>query len=463
MEKISSSINTIMAANSVYIRDYHKEIPGALSPDRLTWLFPQINSKNSHQKTTEWRICVKLFREGTNPTAQDNLFIEIKDEYFNNKPLPGIFAWIKVDSRIEGGKIKKSEPTIVRSGKNIGKASETNVFCQALRDALGIHNKQLKKAVGNANVGSRTERFPPMLAQVLKDQKTALKFDPQPYIQRKYNGVRTVTTLDCDPTDDPELKSAFAIMYSRRKLLYPGFQYHKDELLPVLRAYWSKGRRLYLDGEIYKHGIALQDISGQARREAKSNDIKYDYMIYDCFIANEPELLYTDRKAILDDIFKTYNFKYAKSVETFQVESLEEIYEYYKIFLEEGFEGAMIRIDAPYRYSYNEHHSKVLLKLKETRDMEAPIVSWTTGEKGKAADALMIICEIEGKQFPCTPAMEIPDRIALAKKMATIEENGNDHFTNHWKGKKIIIYYDELSRDHIPQRARTKMEIRNWD
>jgi hypothetical protein len=50
-------------------------------------------------------------------------------------------GWIKVDSRIEGGKIKKSDATIVKSGKNIGKASATNVFCQSLRDALGLHNK----------------------------------------------------------------------------------------------------------------------------------------------------------------------------------------------------------------------------------------------------------------------------------------------------------------------------------
>jgi hypothetical protein len=91
-----------------------------------------------------------------------------------------------------------------------------------------------------------------MLAQVLKDQKTPLRFGQDKiFVQRKYNGVRTVTTLDTVngiPT---------VIMYSRRKLLYPGFQYVKDELIDVLKMYWNEGRQIYLDGEIYRHGTPL--------------------------------------------------------------------------------------------------------------------------------------------------------------------------------------------------------------
>lgn len=451
-----------MASNAVYIRNWRTEIPGNLTEDRKTWLFPQVNSKNSHGKTTEWRICVKLFHVDNNAIpadGTDDRFIEIADEYFDNKPIDSsLRGWIKVDSRIEGGVIKKSTPTVIHKGKNAGKASATNVFCQALRDALGIHNKQMRKAVTTAGANTNTERLPPMLAQVLKDQKTALKFDDKIYVQRKYNGVRTVTTSDV-------IDGNYSIiMYSRRKLLYPGFQYIKDELKPVLEMYWSEGRQLYLDGEIYKHGVPLQDISGQSRRETKDDDAKYDYMIYDCFIANEPELKYEARKAILDEVFENFNLKYAKPVETFEVESMEEIQALYTAFLEEEFEGAMVRTNSPYRYSYNEHHCKHLLKIKPTYDHEFKVVGWETGEKGKAADALMIICTTdEGKNFPCTPAMEIPDRIALAKKMATIEENGNTHFQNHWENVMIIVYYDELSRDKVPQRARTKLEKRLFD
>lgn len=456
-----------MASTSIYIRDYRKEVPGVLDLERLTWNFPPIESINAHKKKTFWRIYVKIFKMRPDiklPEIPEDAFIVIADEFFDSKPLdPTLYAWINVDSGIEGGKIKKSIPTIVKSGKNLGKASATNVWTQALRDAYGIYNKQMKKSVSGAAKITTTELFPPMLAQILKDQKNPPRVDDNIplYVQRKYNGVRTVTTLECTVIDGVETYTP--IMYSRRKNLYPGFAYIKAELLPALTMFWEEGRKLYLDGEIYMHGEPLQDISGYSRREDQIGDKKYDYMIYDCFIPDEPKLIYTERKKILDDIFSEFKFEHAKAVETFETHSMEEINELYKIFLEEGFEGAMVRVDTTYHYSYNERHSKVLLKMKPTYDSEMEIVGFTTGEKGKAAEALMIICQTEdGKKFPVTPAMELPDRIALAKKMNEIEPNGKTHFENQWLGRKIIIEYDEKSKDNVPQRARTRLIIRTW-
>ena len=188
-----------------------------------------------------------------------------------------------------------------------------------------------------------------------------------------------------------------------------------------------------------------------------------NYMIYDCFIPDEPQLQFTARKAILDEIFAKFDLEYTRPVETFEVASLDEVNRLYNGFIADGYEGAMIRLNVPYKYSYNEHHSKVLLKMKETRDHEFEITRWETGKKGKAAGALMIVCVTEsGKEFPVTPAMEIADRVALAKKMSSIEPNGKTHFENHWRGKPLIVYFDEWSKEHVPQRGRTKMEIRTW-
>jgi ATP-dependent DNA ligase len=367
---------------------------------------------------------------------------------------PNIHAWIKVDSRVENGKIKKSSPTIVTKGKNLGKMSATNVLCQALRDAYGLHNKQLKKAVTEIPVG--VERHPPMLAQLLKEQKTPPDFSSGVYVQRKYNGVRTVTTYDQENNN--------VIMYSRRKLIYPGFGYIKNELKDILEHYWAGGDQLYLDGEIYRHDLPLQDISGYSRREDQPGDVKVNYMIYDCFVANKPHMKYSERKELLDEIFADGEFVYCKEVETFLVHSREEIDKLYDQFIEENMEGAMVRVDTYYHYSQNERHSKVLLKLKETFDTEMEIVGFMTGKKGKASEALMMVCRTpEGKVFNVTPAMELPARITLAKKMSEVEDNGKTYFENHYLGKPVIIYYDEMSKDKVPQRARTKLEVRTWD
>jgi hypothetical protein len=259
-----------MASTAIYVRDYRKEIPGALSPDRKQWDFPPIESINSHKKKMFWRIYVRCFTAtelGDKTAKSITNFLPIEDSYFDSKPMNLIYAWINVDSGIEGGKIKDSVPTIIKVGKNIGKVSATNIWTQALRDAYSIYNKQLRKSTLSAKTTSTTELFPPMLAQVLKAQKVPPKIsvDSPVFVQRKYNGVRTIATLECGGTEDQPTYSV--ILYSRRKNTYPGFIYLKEELLPLLTFYWEAGRKLYLDGEIYKHGELLQNISGFARRE----------------------------------------------------------------------------------------------------------------------------------------------------------------------------------------------------
>jgi ATP-dependent DNA ligase len=461
-----------MASKQITVRDYNTQIPGQISADMLSFLFPQINSVNSHGKRTEWRIYVRAYVENAGviefvpiKTAEYNLFDNVTTQVRGQK----VFGWYKVDSRIGEGGARASVPTFVKQGKNLKSSSATTPFCQALRDAYGQHNKQLKKAV--ADVAADTVRYPPMLAKKMEPEKVVSALGTEAvYVQRKYNGVRTVTALSAD--DDPPR----VIMYSRRGVLYPGFAHIKTELGEILGEYWASGRKLYLDGEIYKHGVPLQEISGYARKEENTDGIKCDYMVYDCFIPGE-DLVYSARKAILDEIFDTFEFEHVKQVPTYRAHTMGEIMGLYEQFLKEEYEGAMVRFDRAYKYSYNDHHSSVLLKIKPTEDAEYEIVRWETGTKGKALGALMIVCKtvsterdgtvIPSKEFPVTPAMELPDRIALAAKMntpdPTPENPAATYFDTHYKGRPLIVYYDEVSNDNVPQRARTKMEIRTWE
>ncbi len=269
------------------------------------------------------------------------------------------------------------------------------------------------------------------------------------FIQRKYNGLRCLATWAGDS----------CALYSRGLNRYVGFDYIRKELAPVIAEYPG----LHLDGEIYGHGVPLQVISGDARRAGDHPDRKYVYQIYDCFVPAEPDMTLSERAEMLDMIFSGTEFTYCLRVETAPVTKAE-IKGKFDEFVAEGYEGAMIRLDLPYEYGVNHHRSKSLLKLKEEFDDELAIAGWETGRKGKAAEALMIRCAAaNGTVFPVTPAMELPVRIELARKMPIVESNGKTHFENHWLGKKIIVTYDELSKDGIPQRARTSMEERTWD
>ncbi|AMN83568.1 phage-associated DNA ligase [Faustovirus] len=453
-----------MAAKSLIIKDYRREIPGGFKDDtRTEWAFPVIEYPNGRGKNNRWQIKVRLTR-----TVDGNtVFIPILDEYFDAATnMAGIAGWIKVDAGVVGGKVRESEPTIVASGKNTGRANATNVFQQTLRDALSLHNKQLSKVAKEGPVGD-TVRYPPMLAQDLRTITTKPDITQGVYVQKKYNGVRGVATLDF-VNGEPKV-----IIYSRRGKTYPLLEHIKRELLPVLLHYHQLGKRLYLDGELYLHGRPLQEIAGVARRDRVKGDeldaVALQYHVYDCFFTDELAMPYSERKTQLEDICRMFaELEYLQCVETFYVNTQEDLNRLYQQFLDAGFEGAMVRPgNQPYQFSYNEYHSANLLKMKPRYDAEYEIIGYDHGEKGKASRALMMICKTPaGIEFYVTPAKELAWRIQMYTQMGQrVNVDGVEMtiFERDFKGRKLIVYYDEKTNDDVPARASTEMEVRDWD
>jgi hypothetical protein len=504
-----------MTSTAVTIRDYRTQVPGQLTADRSEWVFPAVETVNAHGKISSWIIRVRVFDHtgltlGPDDPPPDNAFVPIEDSYFSGLMSDNLHAWIKIDTGIEGRKNKNAQ-TIITTGKSLGTKAATNVFMQALRDSVGNYNKKTKKIKAptpvnripstlEQNDGSMENQlkcsqtlYPPMLADKYKNKDLT---SSHVWIQYKYDGVRAVTTKMCDMSALGDISGmthpvyadwnsyikdhqkiidksqTIPIMYSRTRIPYMGKDHIKNELTPVLEWYWSRGIRLYLDGELYKHGVPLQDISGNARKETEKMDndgnaVLMDYMIYDCFIDNHISSDMMFRQAILKDLFRQFGEKltYTKYVETHYHESGNPtlLKKYFDDAIAAKYEGIMIRLNAPYKFSYNGNRSANLLKYKAQDDDELEFVGWTVGKKGKAAGAIMVICKAaNGRTFNITPAMQLPERHALAEKMAIVEDNGLTHFENHWKGKKIIVTYDDLSKDGIPQRARTEMKIRTW-
>jgi len=471
-----------MSSVSVNVTDYRKQIPGHLDESRLTWYFPVINSINANNRKIFWQIKVRLFAASpVTPTEKSDQFAPILDEYFDSKPIP-FYGWCKVDSGVVGGKTRDSSVTVVASGKNLGRKNATNAFTQALRDSYGKYLKQVNKA-SEPTVAS-VQLYPPMLASLYSappqgsspqgsspqgssPQGSSLDFQKPVYVQRKYDGIRAVATYEIGSVrDDLGNPVPFVIFYSRSKKIFQGFNYIREQLVTGLREMHQRGIQLYLDGEMYKYGMPLQDISGYARREDKPVDIRVDFMVYDVFIPDKPDMLYSERKAILEQFFQEFGpFESVKPVETFTAEDEQTIKKLYARFLEEGYEGAIIRPDTPYVYSKAGYRGKNLLKLKPTLDAEFKIVGYETGAKGKASEALMFVCETDsGIQFSVTPAMELQERIQLAKRMAEPSPQDPHHtlFETDYLGKQLIVMFDEWSRDRVPQRARTKGVIRTW-
>src|SRR3989344_1327693 len=371
------------------------EFPGTLL-DEITYGFPMIESPTRAGKMSQWRIIVRVVKG-------EDQFQLIKPEYFKTGQLPAdLSGWIKVLSRVsEEGKLRDSTPTVVTEGKNVGKANETNVFTQALRDALGLYNKQLTKATG-----AETGLYPPMLAQGIDVQNNE-PFTTPMFIQRKYNGVRVIATI----IDDKP------IFYSRNRKPYKGFDDIQDEAAIVVKKYATDhpNDRLYLDAELYAHGVSLQQISGAARKEMKKPTIpSLKLYIYDCFVIANDTLLplpFSARKAILDQYIPAAT-KHLHNVSTYPVKDMDEARQYYKQFLDGGYEGAILRRGSgQYTFSYKSYRSADLLKMKPVHDEEYKIIGYSLGQKGKAKNAILFrLITDDGKEFLVTPALTLAER-----------------------------------------------------
>lgn len=517
-----------MSSRAINIKNFASETPGELSADKLSWQFPEIVGVNRNGRGTTWRIVATLEARRTPPAdAPDSHYIpaEILDEYFDAKSCPRITigglparAVLTVSASVVGGKVRDVVPTYVTAGKNLGKANATNVWTQALRDAISLHNKHA--AAAQETVVADVSLIPPMLATDMENltQQPVISAESPVWVQRKFNGVRAVAVMlaGADGVKTPTL-------YSRTKKIYPGYEYLSAELAPMFasvvadpsaegsgtispaitpakskpakKGLASSAPMIIFDGELYTHGAILQDISGTSRRKDRAPQDRLHYQIYDCAVTGpmrfgdlmiDSESKWSARKAFLEAVWAATDAdcraartrfdeaeavipaasrvdRYSHPVETFLESSLGGVNARYEQFRGEGYEGAMVRLDAPYIPSANGYHSSVLLKMKPLFDAEYEIVGWTTGRRGKAAAAIMIICKTaEGKEFPVTPAMEIPQRIALAARME-LNDGGQTHFEKQWKGQPLRVYYEELSEDKVPLRATTKMEIKTWD
>jgi ATP-dependent DNA ligase len=225
--------------------------------------------------------------------------------------------------------------------------------------------------------------------------------------------------------------------------------------IPDIEIY--KSATPYFAGELYKHGVSLNVISGQARKETSTIDLEYH--IFDVFfplaIERGHNMKSKYRQLYLDDLFrkierletsKTPKLQNIKRVENFKVHSMDEINTLVEEFIKDGYEGGIARKDnGIYRYSINNYHSKDVLKIKPTFDDEFPIVGFTQGTKGKDLGALIWICSLKddpNTTFHVVPNMPIKERKELYTSLKVGE------FTK--VGKLLTVSYAELSPRKIP-------------
>ena len=367
------------------------EIPGAFQHDRTVWAFPEAASCGGRPgRRRVWKIRVAAFSARGVP-------IPIEADYLRRggEPPKGAYCEISSEYYLEkeggAGKVAASKKTRVDVGKNLGKANATNPVTQALSEAFSRYRRHLKSNGAPADSASATAPPQPLPMLVQKLGKTVAAsltkddFVRGVSVQRKYNGVRAVAFLD---------PGRGAVIYSRRGVEYEGLDGVRAALAGLLKS-GEPGAPIYLDGELYRHGRPLEWISGEARRGGAG----LEYVVFDCFFPDElaagrdrPSGARQDR---LRALFRQQKSGPVRLAETRPAAEMAEVERLYAAFLQEGYEGAIVRKDrGGYQYGVRNYHSPNLLKMKPLLDSEFPVVGFEEGGKGKDKGALIWVCEV---------------------------------------------------------------------
>jgi len=198
-----------------------------------------------------------------------------------------------------------------------------------------------------------------------------------------------------------------------------------------------------LDGELYKHGKSLQQISGAARLEVNAYDCDWlQYYIYDVMIPNTP---FKERIKILIDIAKELHIGFdpyhefskgdlqAQIVPHVKVSGYDNMMKLHNKYVEEGFEGVVIR-DPNANYEFGSRKN-CMIKIKKYRDDCFKVIGIEPGLRG-SEDMVFILETSDGIPFKAKP---LGDR-------ATKEEYWNN-FESKYKGHigecKFFYYSDE--------------------
>lgn len=413
--------------------------------------FPRLFRKDDTGKVRIWQGFVRLINSSTcqyltgtdwNMMLETQIYMDEKILY-SQELSDNVISQIWTETGILNGKISRTTPTYPKP-KNIGKKNYRNCLHQGISLIESKYKKKLEE-------GFRTEfedncpinleyKFFPMLAKNWKEHSDDVRYPV--YIQPKLDGIRAIV---CNIGKE-------ILMWSRTKKDFPSNSCNdliKNSLKKIYSNLSTKNKLLniYFDGELYNHNTKLQKINHLVRQSDTSTSEKLQYHIYDCFVVDDKlnlvKLKYEDRLQILHDIEQT---DVIQVVPTKLIHSQKELDILYSNFVEQGFEGGMIRSTFGL-YSGNQKNttlrSKDLLKRKEVFTDEFKIVDFTTGTNSKEKNAIIWICATNsGQNFKVMPNLSYDERYKMFKEC-------NKNF-ERYKNMRLTVEYRGVSIDGIP-------------
>lgn len=285
----------------------------------------------------------------------------------------------------------------------------------------------------------------PMLAKQESKLTNRKILDKEWLCSRKIDGVRCLMYWD-----GKQVRTA-----SRGGENYDPATSHLRENEQLIK-FFESHPSIILDGELYRHGKTLQQISGAARMEKNAYDCDWlEFWIYDCYDKANPDMIANDRIKFLFEVLDVYlnPTENTKPIDLIRVVAQEYvhgeqmIWDFHDEYVAEGFEGCVIR-DPNKPYKPN-GRTNDMLKFKNYKSEDFKVVGYELGRRG--SEDMCFICELEdGRTFK---AMPVGDR--------TVKEEYIENFESKYKGHFAECTYFNYSNDGIP--TQPKMRVFRFD
>jgi len=227
-----------------------------------------------------------------------------------------------------------------------------------------------------------------------------------------------------------QLKEDVVVAYSRTGKEWKNINHILQSLLPFFQA----NPNVILDGELYNH--ALRDdfekiISCVRKQKPTAIDRAESRRLvqFHCYDIVDETMPFDKRyKFVFDNLRDAYG---VRTVQTHEVHAEKYAYQLHDTFLDNGYEGSILRLNDVYQCK----RSHSLRKFKDFHDAEAVLTDWVEGKgKRKGTIGKFMAIDADGNEF----GMPVMDNF---KKLQTMFDE-----MKTWVGKEATFTYFERTK-----------------
>lgn len=358
-------------------------------------------------------------------------------------------SFYAVKGLVDGKKTTDKPTTTI--AKNVGRANATTPKEQALLEAQAKFQKKLDSGYALNEIDAQKKKFyEPMLAHNYKDREDELVGKYPVFSQPKLDGIRCIVrkegnTLIGRTRNGKEIECI-------------------PHILKSLNGFFLAYPNAILDGELYNHDLRdnFNKITSLVRKQKPIKSDKMTDKAFDKKVAEYKERLSEAEDAIQYHVYdaprindtineaQSFDFridelkahltqnKHIVLVETLEVYSKGNLDDLYGQYLEQGYEGQMVRKSLS---AYENKRSTSLLKRKEFVDAEYKVIDIEIGNGNRSGTAKHLVCYCDKTKR--TFNSNIKGSFDYLKE---IYDNRKEYI-----GQLATIKYFQLTPDGIPR------------